>query len=88
VQGPVNIASGQPVALRDIILQIGQKLQRTDLLQIGALPARAHDVPLVVADIQRLTTEVGWQQKYDMNAGLDHTLHWWKEYAETKGIEL
>jgi nucleoside-diphosphate-sugar epimerase len=87
VQGPVNIASGQPVALREIILQIGQQLQRPDLLQIGALPARANDLPLVVADIQRLTTEVGWQQKYDMQTGLDHTIQWWKE-SEEKGTAL
>jgi len=88
VQGPINIASGQPVALREIILQIGQQLQRLDLLQIGAIPARANDLPLVVADIHRLTTEVGWQQKYDINAGLDHTIQWWKEYAEEKGTAL
>lgn len=80
VQGPVNIASGQPVTLRDIIVQIGQKLQREDLLHIGALPARANDLPLVVADVQRLKTEVGWQQKYDLSAGLDHTIDWWKTH--------
>ena len=78
VQGAVNIGSGVPVSLRDIILRIGAAMGRPDLLAIGALPARANDMPLVVANIDRLTKEVGWQHRVGLDEGLDRTIQWWK----------
>jgi nucleoside-diphosphate-sugar epimerase len=79
VQGPVNIASGRPVALKDIIQRIGNILGKPELIQLGALPARANDVPLVVANIDRLSKEVGWKEKYDLLEGLTQTIDWWKK---------
>jgi nucleoside-diphosphate-sugar epimerase len=79
VQGPVNIASGLPIALKDIILTIGERLDKVELIRLGALPARANDAPLVVADVRRLTTEVGWQPSHDLTKGLGQTINWWKQ---------
>ena len=38
VSGPVNIASGRPVRVRDVVLHIGMLTGRSDLLKVGALP--------------------------------------------------
>ncbi len=78
VEGPVNIASGQPVAIREIVMQIGKMMGAEELLQIGALPARANDAPFVVADVRRLTAEVGWTQRWTLQAGLEQTIEWWR----------
>jgi nucleoside-diphosphate-sugar epimerase len=78
VEGPINIGSGTAVTLRDIIVTIGRTLGREDLIQLGAIPSRANDAPLVVADIERLTTEVKWQPSYSLEAGLAHTIDWWR----------
>src|SRR4051794_17372984 len=40
VTGPVNIASGQPVAIRAVVEAIGRLTRRPDLLRLGALPDR------------------------------------------------
>jgi nucleoside-diphosphate-sugar epimerase len=79
VRGPVNIASGHPIALKEIICKIGEKLGRSDLIRLGDIPASADEPPLLVADIHRLHKEVGWNPKYDIDSGLDQTIKWWKE---------
>lgn len=78
VTGPVNIASGRPVVLKDLIRTIGRKLEREDLIALGALPARADESPIVVADIRRLATEVGWKPSFDLDLGLERTIECYK----------
>jgi nucleoside-diphosphate-sugar epimerase len=78
VQGCINVASGLPVTIKEILSRIGRKLDRSHLIEWGALPAR-HDEPgLLMADVTRLKSEVGWAQQYDLESGLDDTLDWWK----------
>jgi nucleoside-diphosphate-sugar epimerase len=78
VAGPVNIGSGHAVALRDIVTRIGDIVGRPDLLRIGAIEARANDIPLVVADARRLRGQVGWRPRFDLDAGLAQTVEWWR----------
>ncbi|MGH2607708.1 MAG: NAD-dependent epimerase/dehydratase family protein [Tepidiformaceae bacterium] len=78
VLGSVNIGSGRPVVVRDIVSRIATKLDQEALVQFGALPAHPHDVPLVVADVSRLTEEVKWRPQYDLDRGLDETIAWWR----------
>jgi nucleoside-diphosphate-sugar epimerase len=78
VEGPVNIGSGSPVTLRDMILMTGRMIGREDLVKLGAIPSRANDAPLVVADIDRLMNQLKWQPKYTMEEGLRNTIEWWR----------
>ncbi|MFH1619520.1 MAG: NAD(P)-dependent oxidoreductase [bacterium] len=78
VAGPVNIASGRPVALKDVICKIADKLNRRDLVQLGAIPAPAYEPPVLTAEVRRLSDEVGWRPKLDLDAGLEQTIAWWK----------
>ncbi len=80
VTGEVNIASGEPVTLRDIIFCIADILGQRDLVRLGALPARAGEPPLLVADTRRLREEVGWSPTYDLEHGIRQTIEWWQEY--------
>jgi len=79
VSGPVNIASGRPVALKDIIYEIAEKAGRQDLIRLGALPAPENEPGLLVADTSRLSNEVGWSPGYNLNQGLEETISWWKK---------
>jgi nucleoside-diphosphate-sugar epimerase len=79
VSGPVNIASGCPVAVKKIVLKIADQLNQRDLLQLGALPLSDSDPPLLVADVTRLSKEVNWQPKYDLDYGLEQTIGYWKQ---------
>ncbi len=79
VRGPVNIASGCPLILKEIIYQIAGKLNREDLIQLGAIPTSLNEPRLLVADVNRLFDEVGWQPQYDLTRGLEITIDWWKK---------
>lgn len=72
--GAVNIGSGIPVAVRDIVLGIGKQMGRSDLIALGALPGRPTDPPIIVADVERLKYEVGWEPTIDLEQGLKRTL--------------
>ncbi len=78
VQGPVNIASGNPVTLKQIIYSIADTLQQRSQIQLGVVPVAPSEPPLLVANIERLTKEVAWHPTYDLNQGLDRTMRWWK----------
>jgi nucleoside-diphosphate-sugar epimerase len=81
VTGSLNIGSGAAVTLKSIVTTIGEKLECPDLVELGAIPARENDAPLVVADVERLTREVGWRPAIPLDEGLDRTIAWWR--AET-----
>jgi nucleoside-diphosphate-sugar epimerase len=77
--GAINIASGQPTALKTVITTIARKLDGEDLVLLGAIPPRPDDTPLIVANIARLTDELKWQPKYSLDTGLDKTIEWWTD---------
>lgn len=78
VEGAVNIASGRPTSLREAVLAAADCLGARDRVQFGALPAVDNEPPLLVADVRRLTGEVGWQAKYDLASGMTQTVHHWQ----------
>jgi nucleoside-diphosphate-sugar epimerase len=78
VQDAVNVSSGQATTLREIASTIGRLTGRPELVQLGVLPARANDVPLVVGSNAKAAA-LGWQPKYDLESGLLQTIEWWRE---------
>jgi len=79
VEGPVNIASGRPIALSEMIYAIAEKLGRNDLVHLGAIEASPDEPPLLVADTRKLNQQVGWQPQYALDQGLEHTIDWWRQ---------
>lgn len=77
VEGPVNIASGAPVSVADLVRRLAQLVERSNLLRLGAIPDRAGEPPRIVADITRLKTEVGFAPAHDLDSGLRHALSFW-----------
>jgi nucleoside-diphosphate-sugar epimerase len=80
VEGPVNVASGEPVSIRELATLIGHCIGREDLLHFGALPAPAGEPPAIVADVLRLRDEVGWRPSRTLEEGLGETLEWWRRH--------
>jgi len=78
VTGPVNIGSGTPVSIREIIELIGEKTGHRDLIQYGGRSGSESETPTIVADNRRLLQEVGWHQKHDLGCGIDKTISWWR----------
>lgn len=78
VTGPVNIASGKPVDVKQVVNTIADNLNARDLLQLGARPESENEPPLLLADVSRLRNEVHWHPKYDLHKGIEQTIDWWK----------
>jgi nucleoside-diphosphate-sugar epimerase len=74
--GAVNIASGDPVRVRDVVDILAQQTGRPDLLRPGTLPDREGDPPRLVADITRLREDVGFTPQIAVHEGLAETLKW------------
>jgi nucleoside-diphosphate-sugar epimerase len=70
VTGPVNLASGVPVAVRDLVAEIALATDRAELLELGALPQRPGEPPRIVADVRRLREEVGFRPEFDLAGGV------------------
>jgi len=63
VEGAVNIASGNPVALRQIVLAAADCLGARERVQFDAPSPSDNEPPLLVADWRRLANELGWRPK-------------------------
>lgn len=79
VEEPVNIASGEPVAIRSIIYTIADLIGGRELVDLGAIPAPEHEPPLIVADVRKLKELVGWRPKMTLEDGLRSTIEWWRD---------
>jgi nucleoside-diphosphate-sugar epimerase len=74
VQGTVNIGTGTPVALRDLIYEIADQLDGRALLQLGTRSLAPDEPPLLVANPTRLRDEVGWRPSRSIADGLRDTI--------------
>lgn len=80
VVGAVNVGSSQPVSVASVAARLGELLGGQELLRFGARPSPPGDPPFLVANTDRLSNEVGWLPRYDLEAGLAHTVAWWRSH--------
>lgn len=77
IVGAVNICSGKPVQLREIVNKIAEYTDFKGQILWGAIPAAFGD-DLVVGNNEKLKS-LGWSPKYSLEDGLKQTINWWKE---------
>lgn len=77
--GPVNIGSGEPVAIAELVEKVAAAAGDPALLRLGALPDRVDDPPRLIADVTRLTDEVGWHPRKGLEEGIARTVAWWRD---------
>lgn len=86
VRGAVNIASGEALALKDLIYKIADKLQGRELVRLGAVETSPYEPPLLVGTTGRMRDEVGWSPLYSLDEGLGETIDWWKETLRRESV--
>jgi nucleoside-diphosphate-sugar epimerase len=84
LSGPVNVGSGQPIKVRTLVETVAQQLHREENLALGALPTDPQEPPLVLADVRRLASVVGWKPSLTLQEGVADTCEWWR--STTHGI--
>lgn len=67
--GAVNIGSGIPVTIRQVVESLARFAGRPDAVDFGAVAMPQGEPPVLVADITRLTS-LGWQPTTTLAAGL------------------
>jgi nucleoside-diphosphate-sugar epimerase len=80
-RGPLNIGSGCPIRLGDILLEIGRYTSATELIQFGARPS-SEPAERVWANIQRITSETSWRPSVSLEQGIRETVEWWKQSSD------
>ena len=77
----MNIGSGEPVTVREVVEAVAAAAGRPDLVRAGALPQREGEPPEIVADATRLHGEVGFAPRHPLAEGVEGTVAWWREQA-------
>lgn len=72
--GPVNIGSGRPVSVREVVEKIGQILRRPELIGWGERPNNETDPPFVCANTHLLRENTSWKPAFDLKDGLQQCL--------------
>jgi len=78
VTGPVNIASGEPVPVRDVVGIVAEEAGAPERVDYGALPTRPGDPQELVPSVARLRDEVGFQPRYGLRDGLRDAVEFWR----------
>ncbi len=76
--GAVNIGSGVPCRVTDLIAIIEAALGKTHLVARGALHYNPADPMFICASNQRLRQATGWQPRYTLQSGLQDVIEWWR----------
>ncbi|MFT5123047.1 MAG: nucleoside-diphosphate-sugar epimerase [Kiritimatiellia bacterium] len=84
VTGTVNIASGAPTTLKDIVMTLAALTGGEALVKMGTYPSPENEPPVILADTRRLNQEVGWKPSMDLQAGLADTVAWWRAHLEVR----
>ncbi len=80
LSGPVNVCSGVPTSVGDLVMRIGALTGRTDLIRLGAKPDRPGEPPNLWGDPRRLA-EIGFSPRH----ALDDTLREMIDAARARG---
>ncbi|HEV8403686.1 MAG TPA: NAD(P)-dependent oxidoreductase [Candidatus Limnocylindrales bacterium] len=76
IVGGVDICSGSPVRLRDLLDMIGSTMDKRTLIQIGALGPAVDEGHDGAGDPGRLRA-LGWAPRYDLDAAVRDSIAWW-----------
>jgi nucleoside-diphosphate-sugar epimerase len=86
VQGPVNVASGRPIMVRELLQEIGKQTDRAELIRLGARESSSQ-VSNIWANVEKLTNEINWKPRYDLASGIQQTIEWWRNSEGLRAIE-
>ena len=82
LQGAINLGSGAPITIAQLVTLIGEQTGRPELVALGALPARPSEALLIAADVARQQNELGWTPKHSHTEAIDKTIAWWQSQLQ------
>ena len=88
IEGPVNLASGEEVAIRDLVKKIAALTDTKSSIEIGALEYRPTEIWRMFADSSRARALFGWTPRVNLDEGLKLTVDWYRQYLSSGGAHL
>jgi len=79
LRGPVNIATGLATPIRDLVARLGALTGAAERIDFGTRTLRPDEPLSLVGDATRLTAELGFAPRYDLERGLALTVDWWRQ---------
>jgi nucleoside-diphosphate-sugar epimerase len=81
ITGPVNVASGQGITVRELLEEVEAETRSAGLIQFGARALADREPLELVADVTRLREEVGFVPEFSIAEGLKRTVEWWRKQS-------
>lgn len=78
VRGAVNIATGHPTSIREIVTLIAKYSGAPERVRFGALPQRPNEPMTLAGATRRLTAEVGFTPSIEIEQGIADVVAWWQ----------
>lgn len=75
----MNLASGQPVQLREIGQMVTELMNTAHLLRWGVQPYRPDELKSLMANVDKADRLLGWRPMKGLRQGLAETIRWYKE---------
>jgi nucleoside-diphosphate-sugar epimerase len=79
--GAVNVGSGAPTRVRDVVEAIANECGGLDRVDWGAVARRPGDPEFVCASTEKLRS-TGWTPRFDLRAGVAESVSWWRTHAQ------
>jgi nucleoside-diphosphate-sugar epimerase len=76
LSGPINIASGEAVAVRELVGLIAAETGGVERVRFGALTRRTGEPDSIVGDVKRLRGELGFTPTIELREGVAETVAW------------
>lgn len=77
--GAVNVGSGKPVTIREVVSIVGALLNKPEMIEFGALQYRQGDPMFICANNRRLLENTTWTPAFSLDKGLQQTIEWWQK---------
>lgn len=81
--GPINVCSGVPVTLAEVVETLGRCIGRPELIQLGGLPDRPDEAPNLWGDASALRA-LGFAPRYTLAEALGEAVDWWRARTKTR----
>jgi nucleoside-diphosphate-sugar epimerase len=76
LRGPINIASGEPLAVADLVSLIAEETGGIERVRFGALARRPGEPDSIVGDVSRLKAELDFTPAIEPRQGVADTVAW------------
>ena len=80
IDGVMNLASGEEIAIRDLVQKIAELTNTESKIEIGALDYRPTEIWRMYADSSRAREILGWEPIVRFDEGLKLTVDWFIEH--------